>query len=163
MSDKRPIPGQEYILKTHTSAEILKSRGITVHMHWVPGHVQVQGNEKADALAKQGTEGKRLPRDATTSITYLKHKNREQQMPEWKHRWPEMGRGRSYHGRPATNIQKTTTKSPIEKARRYDYPDANWTRIQQTLPGTDTVLLFIFFLFFYLIHTAGKPKAYGIA
>src|SRR5205085_2685244 len=71
MSDKRPIPGQEYILKTHTSAEILKSRGITVHIHWVPGHVQVQGNEKADALAKQGTEGKRLPRDATTSLTYL--------------------------------------------------------------------------------------------
>src|SRR5205807_3956423 len=58
MSDKRPIPGQENILKTNTSAEVLKSRGITVHIHWVPGHVQVQGNEKADALAKQGTEGK---------------------------------------------------------------------------------------------------------
>src|SRR5437588_7385154 len=90
MSDKRPIPGQEYILKTHTSAKILKSRGITVHIHWVPGHVQVQGNEKADALAKQGTEGKRLPRDATTSITYLKRKNREQQMQEWKHEWQEL-------------------------------------------------------------------------
>src|SRR5205085_2076873 len=97
MSDKRPVPGQEYILKTHSSAEILKSRGITTHIHWVPGHVQDQGNEKADALAKKGTEGKRLPRDATTSITYLKCKNREQLMEEWKGRWQETKRGRSYH------------------------------------------------------------------
>src|SRR5437588_5121903 len=102
MSDKRPIPCQEYILKTHTSAEVLKSRGITVHIHWVPGHVQVKGNEKADALAKQGTEGKRLPRDATTSITYLRRKNKEKQMEEWKLRWPGMRRGRSYEGQPAT-------------------------------------------------------------
>src|SRR5437588_12142550 len=84
MSDKRLIHGQEYILKTHTSAEVLKSCGITVHIHWVPRHVQVKGNEKADALAKQGTEGKRLPRDATTSITYLKRKIKEQQMEECK-------------------------------------------------------------------------------
>ena len=93
MSDTRPVPGQEYILKTHSSAEILKSHGITTHIHWVPGHVQVRGNEKADALAKKGTEGKRLPRDATTSITYLKRKNREQQMEEWRRRWPVMKRG----------------------------------------------------------------------
>src|SRR5437588_3009949 len=115
MSDKRPIPCQEYILKTHTSAEVLKSRGITVHIHWVPGHVQVQGNEKADALAKQGTEGRRLPRDATTSITYLKRKNREQQMEEWKRRWPGMRRGRSYHGRPATNIHTLLRNHPSRK------------------------------------------------
>src|SRR5947209_9682852 len=52
MSDKRPIPGQEYILKTHTSAQVLKSHGIMVHIHWVPGYVQVKGNEKEDSLAK---------------------------------------------------------------------------------------------------------------
>ena len=115
MSDKRPIPGQEYILKTHTSAEVLKSRGITVHIHWVPGHVQVKGNEKAEALAKQGTEGKRLPRDATTSITYLKRKNKEQQMEEWKRRWPGMRRGRSYQGRPATNIHPLLRDHPSRK------------------------------------------------
>src|SRR5205807_9612113 len=89
MSDKGPVPGQEYILKTHSSAEILKSRGIATHIHWVPGHVQVPGNEREDTLAKKGTEGKRLPRDATTSITYLKRKTREQQMEKRKRRWPE--------------------------------------------------------------------------
>ena len=39
MSDKRPVPGQEYVLKTHSSAEILKGRDITTHIHWVPGHI----------------------------------------------------------------------------------------------------------------------------
>ena len=115
MSDKRPVPAQEYILKTYSSAEILKSRGIATHIHWVPGHVQVQGNERADTLAKKGTEGKRLPREATTSITYLKRKNREQQMEEWKRRWPAMKRGRSYHGRPATNIHTLLRNHPSRK------------------------------------------------
>src|SRR5437588_195447 len=50
------------------------SQEITTHMHWVPGHVQVRGNEKGDALAKNGTKGKGLLRDATTSITDLKVK-----------------------------------------------------------------------------------------
>src|SRR5437588_6339972 len=116
MSDKRPVPRQEYILKTHSSAPILKSRAIATHIHWVSGHVQVQGNERADTLAKKGTEGKRVPRDATTSITYLKRKNREQQLEEWKRRWPEKKRGRSYHGRLTGDKQPhATTKSPIEK------------------------------------------------
>src|SRR5437588_11500136 len=115
MSDKRPVPGQEYILKTHSSAEILKSRGIATHIHWVPGYVQVQGNERAEALAKKGTEEKTLPRDVTTSITYLKRKKREQQMEEWKRRSPEMKRGRSYHGKLATNIHTLLRNHPSRK------------------------------------------------
>ena len=104
MRDKRPLLGQEYILKTHRNAEILASRGIKTHIHWVPGHVSVKGNEREDVLAKEGTKGKCLPRGATTSITYLKRKNKEQQMKTWNARWPTMKRGHSYHGRPANNI-----------------------------------------------------------
>src|SRR5947209_2493793 len=90
MSDKRPVPGQEYILKTHSFPEILRSCGIATDIHWVPSHIHFQGNERADTLAKKETEGKRLPRGATTSIIYLKRENREQQMEEWKRRWPKM-------------------------------------------------------------------------
>ena len=69
MNDKRPLPGQDYSLKVHRNSEILSFRGIKTHIHWVPGQVNVKGNERADTLAKEGTKGKRLPRDATTSIT----------------------------------------------------------------------------------------------
>ena len=98
MRYKRPLPGQEYILKTHRNAEILASRGIRTHINWVPGHVNVKGNERADILAKEETKGKRLPRDATTSITYLKRKNKKHQMKTWDDRWPTTKRGHSYHG-----------------------------------------------------------------
>ena len=95
MKDKRPLPGQEYVLKTHRNAEILNSRGIKTHIHWVPGQVSVRGNERAETLAKEGTKGKRLPCDATTSITYLKRKIKEEQMTTWNARWPTTKRGHS--------------------------------------------------------------------
>ena len=69
MKDKHLLPGQEYVLKTHRSAEILTSQAINTHIYWVPGHVSVKGNERADTLAKEGTKGKRLPHDVTTSMT----------------------------------------------------------------------------------------------
>ena len=115
MNDKRPLPGQEYILKVHKNSEILSSRGIKTHIHWVPGHVNVRGNERADTLAKEGTKGKRLPRDATTSITYLKRKNKEHQMNPWNARWPTMKRGHSYHGRPASNLHPLLQNHPSRK------------------------------------------------
>jgi ribonuclease HI len=115
MRDKRPLPGQEYILKTHHNAEILSNRNIKLHIHWVPGHVNVKGNERADILAKQGTEGKRQPRDSNTSITHLRRKNKEQQLQDWTKRWPTLNRGRQYHGRPATNIHPLLRNHPSRK------------------------------------------------
>ena len=109
---ERPLPGQEYILKTHRNAEVLSYRGIKTHIHWVPGHINVKGNKRADILAKEGTKAKRLPRDATTSITYFKRKNKEQQMMTWNARWPTMKRGHSYHGQPANNLHPLLRNHP---------------------------------------------------
>ena len=115
MNDKRPLPGQEYILKVHRNSEILSSQGIKTHIYWVPGHVNVKGNERADTLAKEGTNGKRPPRDVTTSITYLKRKNKEHQMNTWNTRWPTMKRGHSYHGRLANNLHPLLQNHPSRK------------------------------------------------
>jgi ribonuclease HI len=77
---------------------------IHTHIHWVPGHVEVEGNEKADQLAKKGTEHKRKERDADTSITYIKRQIREKAMETWRKRWPAMKTGRSSHRKPSSNI-----------------------------------------------------------
>jgi ribonuclease HI len=66
---------------------------IHTHIHWVPGHVEVDGNEKADQLAKKGTERKRKERDTNTSITYNKRRIREKAMETWGKRCPSMGTG----------------------------------------------------------------------
>ena len=115
MRDKRPTPGQEYILKTHQSAETLAARDIKTHIHWVPGHINVKGNERADKLAKEGTEEKRMPRDCSTSITHLKRKNKELQLATWNQRWPGLKRGRSYNGRPATNLHPLLRNHPSRR------------------------------------------------
>jgi hypothetical protein len=115
MRDKRPLPGQQYVLKTHQYSEILANRNIKLHIHWVPGHVNVKGNERADTLAKEGTEGRRLPRDSSTSITYLRRRNKETQLQEWTKRWPAQKHGRQYHGRPAMNIHPLLRNHPSRR------------------------------------------------
>jgi hypothetical protein len=73
----------------------LQTMDIHTHILWVSGHVEVEGNEKADQLAKKGTEHKRKERDTHTSITYIKRRKREMAMEIWRKRWPSMKTGQS--------------------------------------------------------------------
>ena len=40
------------VLSTRSTVSDLQNQEITVTIHWVPGHVDVQGTERADDLAK---------------------------------------------------------------------------------------------------------------
>jgi ribonuclease HI len=73
-------PGQEYILCAYQHAMTLQTMDIQTHIHQVSGHMEVEGNEKADQLTKKGTEYKRKERDAHTSITYIKRRIKEKTM-----------------------------------------------------------------------------------
>ena len=48
-------PGQEWQRRCIKAAKKLQKKGLTPAIHWVPGHQDVEGNEKADALAKEAT------------------------------------------------------------------------------------------------------------
>ncbi|EIW86219.1 hypothetical protein CONPUDRAFT_29773, partial [Coniophora puteana RWD-64-598 SS2] len=52
-----PTPGH-YLVDAVTEAfEDLQDRGHHVRVRWTPGHVGIDGNERADELAKAAAEG----------------------------------------------------------------------------------------------------------
>jgi ribonuclease HI len=82
--------GQECTLSAYRHAMTLQTMDIHTHIHWVPGDVEVEGNEKPDKLTKKGTECKRKERNVYTFITYIKRQIREIPMETWRKRWPAM-------------------------------------------------------------------------
>ena len=43
----------EIITEIYTMASTLRHRGIKVILHWVPSHVNLEGNDRADQLANE--------------------------------------------------------------------------------------------------------------
>ena len=49
----------------------LKHKGIKIEFNWTPGHAEIEGNEIADRLAKQGAdEAEEMP-EVTEAVTVL--------------------------------------------------------------------------------------------
>jgi ribonuclease HI len=46
-----------------------RNRGTTIEVSWVPGHMGIEGDNRADDLAKEATEPE--PTTETTTITSL--------------------------------------------------------------------------------------------
>ena len=74
--------GQEIALDIWDIAEELHSRNIKLFIEWVPGHLEVEGNEKANKLTKKAV--KQLIKSLYTSYTFLKRNIRLQSLIEWE-------------------------------------------------------------------------------
>jgi ribonuclease HI len=118
MEDIKPGPGQHHALITHDIAKDLKCMGIQLHIHWVPGHTDVRGNERADKLAKRAAQ-KPSPSFPITSISWLKRQARGQLLQDWINHWANdtLVKGKQYDGHPKlrmdglyyTNPRKATS------------------------------------------------------
>ena len=64
---------------------ILSSYNIHITLQWIPGHNEIQGNEHADKLAKEGTRKpqKDNPCTMATAKNILKNQSKEQWLNEW--------------------------------------------------------------------------------
>ena len=48
---------QNHVLAIESWTKKIKSKyQVNIHLNWVPGHMNIIGNEKADQAAKKGTE-----------------------------------------------------------------------------------------------------------
>jgi ribonuclease HI len=53
LKNPNPAPGQWIVRKIVEVESMLKELGYQVEFHWVPGHIEIKGNEIADKTAKE--------------------------------------------------------------------------------------------------------------
>ncbi|KAF1936813.1 hypothetical protein EJ02DRAFT_479051 [Clathrospora elynae] len=78
-SDK---PGQAWLLRCIQAANQIIRKGANISIHWVPGHKDVAGNERADSLAKRAA--KKRPSSNTTSLAMTGIKIKNLASKEWQ-------------------------------------------------------------------------------
>jgi ribonuclease HI len=91
-------PAQYLLDEIHTTIHRIKRthRRIHIHLEWVPGHMEIAGNEMADTHAKMAAEGNvsnhaNLPRilkePLPASITALKARRKGMVIRRWRKDW----------------------------------------------------------------------------
>ena len=98
-----PGPGQRFSALVHRLARQLTQNNIKLHIHWVPGHLNVTGNEKADALAKEGATLNTI-NSTTYSLTWLKRHAKAEVFLDWMDEWDHSTHGRGYEGAPRRQL-----------------------------------------------------------
>ena len=72
---------------------LLTDHDINLILQWIPGHVNIQGSERADTLAKQGAS---CPQpDVPTSMETARHIKRANKKEAWMNEWAMGDTGRT--------------------------------------------------------------------
>jgi ribonuclease HI len=78
----------EYARRTLTNIKQLRLLGWSIRTVWCPSHCDIPGNDRADALAKQGASGHTPCQYTTTTKTWLQIQARAQLLRQWKAELP---------------------------------------------------------------------------
>ena len=73
---------------------LLTSYNIKVTLQWIPGHNDIFGNEKADKLAKEGTQ--KPQKDNPCTMDNVKNILKNQSKEMWQNKWATGTTGRAY-------------------------------------------------------------------
>ena len=79
--------GQYYIQSIRKWAKKFRDRAIQLQLEWVPGHMNIKGNELADKAAKKGTELQHVTPESYISLAFVKRKIGETGLANWNDIW----------------------------------------------------------------------------
>ena len=65
----------------------MEYQDVKLHISWVPGHSNVDRNEQADKLAKEGIMLQEDTRETYVSLAYLGRMVKNQRFKEWQEQW----------------------------------------------------------------------------
>ena len=90
--------GQCHILAIENwIAKIKTKHQINIHLSWVPGHMNITGNEKADQAAKKGTEMQQTSVEKYVSLSFVKRKIKESALSEWQEEYVRTNKDKFYN------------------------------------------------------------------
>jgi hypothetical protein len=81
--------GQYYVQSIRKWSEKFQQLGIQMQLEWVPGHMNIRGNELADKAAKKGTELQKLALESYVSLAFIKRKIKDSALVDWKNIWQD--------------------------------------------------------------------------
>ena len=78
---------------SRTIGEVIADHSINITLQWIPGHINIQGNERADTLAKQGARC--IQQNNNASYTTAKQTIKQHKTEDWRNEWANSTTGRS--------------------------------------------------------------------
>ena len=115
---RRDITLSPLILEIKEQIHRIEARNIGIEMCWVPGHVNITGNEKADAEAKEAAMAATPPLNRGINYTDMKRPIREAIFKKWQEDWNSL----NIEGRKLREIKQEVRKwkSSLNKCRRIE-------------------------------------------
>ena len=123
---------EDLLMEIHQSLYRLYSTRIKVSFCWVPAHVGIEGNEKADTVAKSSLELieiMKLPFSKGEAKAILK----EEMNKKWQNSWDSDSKGRTYY-----NIQKSISAQGVMRVNRRE--EVVMTRLRLDHTGLNKTL-----------------------
>jgi hypothetical protein len=90
---------------------------IQLQLEWVPGHMNIKGNELADKAAKKGTRLQKTTAESYISLAFIKRKIKESALENWNTLWQNSKmKGKHYSQfecRPKWNLKARKLKKQV--------------------------------------------------
>ena len=86
-----------YVQSIRKWAKKFQDKAIQLQLEWVPGHMNIRGNELADKAAKKETELQYVTPESYISLAFIKRKIKETGLTNWNEIWSDSkSKGKHY-------------------------------------------------------------------